>query len=244
MLYDDERRLGVAFLKGLIGEQGFDEFNQETAKLTHDEQNQMLADMVDDEAGEEFADLLELPETEDEWLAAEKALAALPPEEQAVLIQQGTLFWAGIFGTLFNTLSLMVHGIKLTTLVPLALNGDDDALLKAAQIDRCLITHHPYFLARKQQAQDLGQDKFLQALAYRECNPPLRGKIRYPALYMLFGILDSVRWLHDLKHEEILDLCDSAGLERYQNRIDDVNYLTKRLLEYSRWQKSGGLSMH
>ena len=55
---------------------------------------------------------------------------------------------------------------------------------------------------------------------------------------MLFGILESFQWLNDLKHEEILDICDEAGLDRYQNRIEDVNYITKRLAEYRRWQKS------
>lgn len=133
MLYEDERRLAAAFFKGLLGDQGFEEFNQETAKLTHEEQNKMLAEWVTEENSEDFVGSLELPETEEEWLAAEKIVAALPAEERVVLPQQGTLVWAGIFGTLFNTLSLIVHDVKLTTLVPLAFNGPDDALLKAAQ---------------------------------------------------------------------------------------------------------------
>lgn len=114
----------------------------------------------------------------------------------------------------------------------------------AAQVDRQLLIHHPFFRERKQRAQDEGDKSFLDKLAYREINPPFRGRIRYPGLYMLFGILDATGWLTDLRHDEILQLCDESGLDRYQNRIEDVNYLTKRLLEYRRWHKTLGASMH
>lgn len=243
-LYDDERRLGIALLKGLITEQGFDEFVQETAQLSDEEKEPFLANLLDSGELDELASLIEIPTTEEGWKEADKAFLALPADEQAILARQGSLLWAGIFGSLFNTLSLMVHGAKLTTLVPQAIAGDDEAFLKAVQIDRCLMSHHPYFSERKRRAQDEGEDAFLRALGYREANPSLRGKIRYPALYMLFGALEAVQWLGDLKHEELLDLCESAGLDRFQNRIEDVNYVTKRLLEYQRWKKSGGLSMH
>ena len=153
------------------------------------------------------------------------------------------MLFSGVFAQIFNTLALMTHGAALTTLVPQAIEGDDEAFLKAVQVDRLLLTHHPYFIARKQRAQDEGDTEFLSALAYRESNPNLKGKIRYPALFMLFGILESVKWLDKLKHDEILDLCDEIGLDRFQNRIEDVNYLTKRLADYRRFQKSGGLSM-
>jgi len=61
---------------------------------------------------------------------------------------------------------------------------------------------------------------------------------------MLFGALEATGWLESIKHHEMLNLCDSAGLDRFQNRIEDVNYLTKRFLEYRRWQQTGGVSMH
>ena len=138
----------------------------------------------------------------------------------------------------------MTHGAKLTALVPQAMAGNEDAFLKAIQIDRYLLTHHPFFVQRKQEAQDRGEQEFLRKLAYRESNSNLAGKIRYPALFMLFGILESIQWLDDLSHVEILDICDEIGLDRYQNRIEDTNYLTKRLVNYRNWQKSGGVSMH
>ena len=100
-----------------------------------------------------------------------------------------------------------------------------------------LLLHYPYFRDRKARAQSDGDMAFLSKLSYRESNPPVRSKIRYPALYMLFGILESVGWLDDLTHDEILDICDEARLDRYQNRIEDVNCITKRLSEYRLWKK-------
>lgn len=243
-LYDDERRIGAALAMALMGEQGFREFNEETKSFTHEEQIALLTEFAEYDELEELADTFVFPETEEEWQAAEKAHLELPPEERIELERRGALFFYGVFGNLFNTLSLMVQGRKLTTLVPLAMNADDDAFLMAVQMDRCLLTHHPYFIARKQKAQDEGEKEFLRALAYRESNPPLRGPIRYPGLFMLFGTLQSFNWLHELGHAEILDLCDEAGLDRYQNRIEDVGYVTKRIGDYYRWQKTGGVSMH
>ena len=243
-LYDDERKLGVSLGMAFLGEQGFKEFNKGIETLTEEEKNALLEDFVESGDVEELAEIFTIPETEKEWQAAEKALLDVPPEERAILERRGAFYFYGVFGSLFNTLSLMVQGRKLTTLVPLAMNGDDEALLVAVQMDRCLITHHPYFIARKQRAQDIGEKEFLRMLAYRESNPPLRGPIRYPGLFMLLGTLQSLNWLHDLQHAEILDLCDEAGLDRYENRIDDVGYVTKRIGDFYRWQKTGGVSMH
>ena len=49
----------------------------------------------------------------------------------------------------------------------------------------------------------------------------------------LAGLLD------ELKHKEILDLCDEAGIDCHGNRIDDVKNLSKRLKEYRAFQRRG-----
>jgi hypothetical protein len=119
------------------------------------------------------------------------------------------------------------------------LQGDKEAFCKAVQIDRNLLTGLPYFrdtYARLQSGED---NDFLDALLYRIGNPTLRGKIRFPALYMVFATLDSFNWLDDFTASEILDICDEAKLDRFQNRIVDENYLNKRRIEYRRMQKIG-----
>jgi hypothetical protein len=244
-LYEDERYIAKALALWIYGEEGFKELASELEAASADEQQAFLDEMMTlgNDASEELDDFPDLPTTEDEWMAAEAAFKALPPEEQKIAARHGSFFWVFFFSSLFNTLSLMVHGARLTTLVPLAMSGDDEAFLKAVQIDRMLPIHHPYFRDRKREAQDRGETKFLRQLLTREIGPPLRSRIRYPGLYMLFGILQAFQWLDDMTHEEILDLVDAARLDRYQNRVEDVNYLTKRLGEYRNWQNLNALSM-
>lgn len=243
-LYEKPMHFELALFVGLFGEEGLKQLNAASASWSAAEQRKFLDEFASSGELEQALDEMYWPETEEEWKEVEAQALALPPEEQQALYRQSVFWWSGVFGIFFDTVSLMVHGAKLSALVVRAISGDTDAFLKAVQMDRLLISHHPYFRHRRLLAQETGDLEFLAKLAYRERNPPLRGKIAYPALYMLFGILESVRWLDDLKHNEILDVCDAAGLHRYQNRIEDVNYLTKRLREYRRWQKTGTVSMH
>lgn len=244
LIYDNELKINRAFFLALLGEEGFKEFVAETEGASPEEQQQLIEDFADLEGMDELADAFIIPQNSEEWKRAREALALMPEEERKEAGKRGIFFWSFYFSSFFNTLCLMVHGAKMTSLVPRAMEGDDDAFLKAIQIDRMLLLHHPYFRDRKFKAQNEGQNEFLSKLSYRESNPTLRGPIKYPGLYMLFGILEAFQWLSDLKHKEILDICDGAGLDRYQNRIEDVGYLTQRLIEYRRWQKTGGLSMY
>jgi hypothetical protein len=244
-LYVDERFIGNSLSLALLGEEQFSELSAGLEAMPPDEQQAFLDDIV--VCGEEIAESIEaffyIPISEEERKTALEQFNALSAEEQEFAKKQFSFFWSYFFSSLLNTLSLMVHGAKLTTLVPQAINGDDAAFLKAVQIDRMLLLHHPYFIERKKKAQDSGEAAFLRGLLRREIESPFRSRIQYPGLYMLFGILQAFQWLDDMTHEEILDLVDEAGLDRYQSRVEDVNYLTKRLLEYRRWQSLNVLSM-
>lgn len=243
LMYDDERKIGRAFMLSALGEEGVKELDSKFESSTLQEQQEWLESISDDHEIIQTYSSITLPETPEEWQTAKDLAANLPEKERKLAEKQAAFFWCFTFSSFFNTLSLMVHGSKLTSLVPQAIAGDDLAFLKAIQIDRMLLLHHPYFRDRKFRAQDEGDVELLTKINYRESNL-LRSKIRYPALYMLFGILDTYTWLYDLKHSEILDICDQAQLDRFQNRIEDENCITKRLLEYRKWQKTGGVSMH
>lgn len=246
LIYDDERKIGRALMLFLMGKEGYDEFVAEITSASSAERQDFVEEFSDPDNNQlaEMFDSIQIPQSKEEWRAAKEELDKLPEDERAETIKRGTYFWSFLFSTFFNTLALMVHGSRMTTLVPQAMAGDDDAFLKAIQIDRMLLLHHHYFRDRKFRAQNEGDLDFLAKIAYRESNPPLRSKVKYPGLYMLFGILEVYRWLPDIRHDEILDICDAAELDRYQNRVEDVNYLTKRLIEYRKWQKTGGVSMH
>lgn len=243
LMYDDESKIGAAFMLAALGEEGVKQLKLEHEKLTPQEKQDWIESISDNHEIIQAYSAIEFPETPDDWQAAKDQFTNLPEDERKLAEKQAAYFWCFTFSSFFNTLSLMVHGSKLTSLVPIAIAGDDFAFLKAIQIDRMLLLHHPYFRDRKFRAQDEGDIDFLTKINYRESNL-LRSKIRYPALYMLFGILDTYTWVNDLKHSEILDICDQAQLDRFQNRIEDENCITKRLLEYRKWQKTGGVSMH
>ena len=238
-LYEDELHIGVALFLALMGEEGFAKWNREIELASEDEKQKWLNEVATAQESDLEAKLDEfrIPETTAEWAEGKAYFASLKDSEKVEAVKRANFFWSFWFGGFFNTVSLMVHGVKLTTLVPQAIAGDTEAFFKSVQIDRMLLIHHSFFRERKRAAQEQGETAFLKKLLTTEIRPPLRSKIRYPALYMLFGILDAYQWLDDMKHEEILNIVDAAGLDRYQNRVEDVNHLTKRLLEYRRWQR-------
>lgn len=245
VVYDDERKIGILFFLAVMGDEGYKDFKDSLNSFTDDERQEFIDYIAQDKDNIfiEAASSFEIPQTPEEWKEARELVNALPEEERKTLEKQGLYYWAFFFSSFLNFLSLMIHGTKLTTLVQRALTGDDEAFLKAVQIDRQLLISFPYFKNRKLKAQTELDTDFLRKLSYRESISPLKGKIRFPALYMVFGILEAFGWLHELKHSEILDICDEAKLDRFQNRIEDVNYLSKRLKDYRDWQKLHGKSM-
>lgn len=242
-LYNDERAPGTALFMAILGKDEFLAWTREVNSLPMEQQKAVLDEFISEFDQLDISDYCP-PDTEEADQQALVEFNQLPQAEQKEITCKSQFFWGYVFAQFYNTLSVMIHGERLTSLVAKARAGDQLAFCKAIQIDRTILTHHPYFSERHQRAAENGEEEFLAKIAYRERNPTLKGKIRYPALYMVFSLLESLSWLDDLTHQEILDICDRANLDRFQNRIEDVNYVTKRLREYRRFQKSGGVSMH
>ncbi len=181
-MYDDERKIGRALMLATLGEDRVKVLDSELENSTLQEQQEWLENISDDHEIVQAYSSITLPETPEEWQAAKDLVAKLPEDERKEAEKRASFFWYFTFSTFFNTLSLMVHCTKLTSLVPQAISGDDQSFLKAVQIDRMLLLHHPYFRDRKFRAQDEGNIDFLIKINYRESNL-LRSKIRYPALY-------------------------------------------------------------
>ena len=192
--YDSELKIGCALFLGILGEESFKDFCKEINTASAEEQQQFLDEVAASNGNifDEPFSSFEIPRTPKEWADAKEEFEKLPDDERRIAEKQGVFFWTFFFSFFFNTLALMVHGAKMTTLVPLAIAGDDDAFLKAVQIDRMLLQHHPYFRDRKFRAQDEGDTEFLSKLSYRESNSPLRGKIslsRAVYAFWYFGVL-------------------------------------------------------
>lgn len=239
LTYEDELRIFSCLMRAFFPEDTAETIREIDAEFRQSSADEKLAfiNEVADETLESLTASFRLSEEEKE--KQRQIFMALPEDEKTAEIHKLQNVLAYVFAYFYNILSLMVHGQKLTTLVPLALEGDKEAFAKAVQIDRNLLTGHPYFKSTYEHLLT-GEDKdFLDAVLYRIGNPTTRGKIRFPALYMVFAALDSFGWLDDFSASEILDICDEAGLDRFQNRIEEENFVVKRRIEYRRFQKIG-----
>lgn len=240
LLYANEAAIaGVLFL-GFMTKEQLHELNAELEAATLEERGEFI-EML----SEELTELVEgfhIPKTPEEQKAAQEAFLALPPDEQKQTIKVSQHFFLSFLPAFHQSLSIMVHGEKLTSLVAQAQAGDDDAFVKAVQIDRRILTELPYFKARFVQAQVDADTDFSDKIAYRLKAPPYRGKIRHKSLWLTFSILEQAGWLDRLSYKEIMQICDDAGVGGYENRIQSEKHLGNRLREYREFQKRGGVT--
>lgn len=237
--YEDERRIPDWLQKLHFPEntaESSQAFEEEFSSASFEERSDLVEELL---TAAQNPDLdLALPETEEEKEAAMAEFKSMSEEDQKKAVRNAQLFCAFFYAYLFNCLSLMVHGQKLTTLVPRAMEGDKEVFCKAVQIDRNLLTGNTYFRETYSRLVTGTDPDFWKSVSYRIANPTLRTKIRFPLLFMVFAVLESFDALDDFTASEILDICDEAGLDRFQNCIEDETYLTKRRIEYRKMQKN------
>lgn len=243
-MYMDERRLVVCMVFGLVGEQDGREVLEALGRASIEDQVEFateVIDAVDNWVEEDFR----LPRTEEELEAARANLAKLAPDERERVVRRSVFFTCGFLASFFQYLSVMVHGEKLTALVERALRGDDEAFVRAAQIDRNLLLYHPYFQSRVSRAHLEGDAKFLDALGYRMRNPIAKGQIRYRELWFCLSVLDTLGLLDgDHTHSELIEVLRKGGLDLAKNGCEDEGYFGKRLKDYRRFQARSGRVPH
>lgn len=244
LAYEEENRILSCLMESI--------FPEDTAKQLKQFDNELLAVKADDKL--KFVDsylnkklggdLFHLFEkisqaTDEDREIARKELEALSEDEKKAIFHSMQLFFAYIYAYFYNHIALMVHGQKLTTLVPLALKGDRKAFCRAIQIDRNILTGHPYFRDTYSRLQTGEDSNFLDSITTYINRPATRRRIDYPALYMLFAVLDGFKWLDDIKAREILDLYNGMELGGDQGYIEDENSVIKKRIEYRKKQKTG-----
>jgi hypothetical protein len=243
-LYEDEKRIPAALICAVMSKEEQAEFIAEINAASPEEQQEILReygrpggkwDQLSDEMFPEDA------ETQQQQL---EAFERLEGEERTEAVKRGQYLMGFFMAWLHDTLAVMVFGQRMTDLVPKALAGDKSAYALAVQVDKNLIHEHPGFKEIHQKALTEGDTDFLEKVGYRLAAPVTRGPIRYAGVFVLFAMLETMKWLDALRHREILDICDAANLDRWQNRIEDENAITKCLQKYRRYQKTGGVSMH
>lgn len=152
----------------------------------------------------------------------------LPLEEQQK-VEKDVQISACLFMFGFhNAISVMAYGESLSSLVQRALSSGPDAdlaMCRAVRVDNTL-RHHPKFMERYLIATSNSDKRFINQ--YNLTSSPLTNKIRFPGLYFLLSLLDGFGILGQLSNPQLLDLCDHANLDRWENRIEDAGYMAKR----------------
>jgi len=237
LLYEKEESIGLVTFHAFFSPDEVSELDMKLASQTPEERGVSLREIIDDFA--ELDQAFEIPKTPEAEKQAHEEFLKLSTEDQVAASKVAQRLWMGFLAGFFQNVSVMVHGQKLTSLVAQAKAGDDEAYCKAVQIDKRILTTIPYFKTRFELATLEGERNFTDALAYRLQCPPYKGKIRHKPLWLAFAFLDSMGLLDTLKHQELLELLDSAGLNGYANRIEDVKYLSKRLTDFRRFRGYG-----
>lgn len=118
-------------------------------------------------------------------------------------------FWITYHVTFFNDLALATHGESIYSLVHKAVElKDDEALVKAIQVDRTL---HPYFRDRLWDQAMRGNSNFFDSLSYRTNNAPRRGDNKHPLLWILFKELNQMGCLRSsITSKQILNVYQKA----------------------------------
>ncbi len=248
-LYQNETRIQAALFRAFFDDdEKVFQFLTNLSSCTIVEQSIYINECIKD--AHEFAACQadNIPHLDDlDWSPAGQAKArleweGLTIEEQQQSIRFFTYSLSFSIASFFNFVALMVHGRKLTQLVNEAISGNNESFFLAIHIDKNILEYIPYFKERYQRAlQECDQD-FLEAVSKRLQSPQFRGKIRHRLLYVLFAILEGTHWLDQLKHREILDVCDRLNLDRYENRIETEKAIGDRLRDYRKFQNANKMS--
>jgi len=234
-LYEDERLIGLIALLALYSEDEIAELNSMLLAASPEERGQFLEQTLLELEG--LGESIHIPKTPLGIKAAEKAFKELSESEQIAATKYWQYTTMALLAGFYQALSIMVHGEKLTSLVARAKSGDDKSFAKAIQIDKQILFAIPYFSERYSRGQLEGDRIFTEMIGAHLHRAPYRGKIRHKSLYLCFAFLEQANLLNELRHREILDICDQIGINMHANRIDDVKNLTKRLAEYRSFQQ-------
>lgn len=237
LLYTNERAIATVFLKGFMDDGEIREFCDELEQASLEQRGEFLEDVLSSACG--FLDSIQIPKTPAEQEAANNYFLALSEDEQRTAVKVNQHFYCFFLSSFFQSLSVMVHGEKLTSLVSQAMSGCDKAFVKAIQIDRRILTEIPYFRERFARSQGDVDLNFSDQIAYRLKNAPYRGRIRYKSLWYTFAILDQSGWLNRLAYREVREICDEVALDGFESRIQTDKHLGRRIREYREFQKRG-----
>lgn len=248
------QQLGVTHWAELFSKEGMrrhQEVNKDRIQAANAAFNEVLGDTPSPEVANEFLNAFceELTEAalDDTGEKQILGLEFMNSDPASISVQSLALeerdkqreVWLTFFVHFYNDMALAIHGESIFALVNRATEqSDDDALVKAIQIDRSLI---PYFRAQLWQRSMSGDLDFWDSFAYRANNPPARGRNEHPLLWVLLKDLMTVRCLdRSLTAKRILDIYSAVVKDHPRFSIDDeavVQRQRRRFLKMYRQAK-------
>lgn len=236
-LYENEAHIGMMMLRAFLLPEEIKLLEAELVTLSSAGRARYVKEIMDEL--EEVGNAIVIPKTPAEQKRAEKAFNAMSELEKQETTESLKRFMMAFLASFYQSLSIMVHGEKLTSLVAQAKAGNDKAFARAVQIDKRILFAVPYFKKRYLDANTLGDHTFTEDVGAHLQRPPYKGRIRHKALYLAFAILDMSGLLKTMQHKDMFDLCIEAGLDAHTNRIDDLKNFSKRLAKYWEFQQLG-----
>jgi hypothetical protein len=146
-----------------MGKEGFQDWNDEINQMSPEEQGDLLDSIVSESDQLDVSGFFP-PELEEDRKASLAQWETLAEDEKQEGTQRAQFFWCFAFAQFYNSLSVMIHGERLTSLVSRAIDGDQGAFCKAIQIDRSILSHHPYFVRRPWRRWNAGRQISWQKL--------------------------------------------------------------------------------
>lgn len=248
------QQLGVTHWAELFSKEGmrrYQEANRDKTQAANSAFNEVLGESPSSEVANEFLnafceELIEaaLDETGEKQIPGLEFLNSDPRSISVQSLSEEDRdkqrdVWLTFFVHFYNDMALAIHGESIFALVNRATEqNDDDALVKAIQIDRSLI---PYFQSQLWQRSMSGDTDFWDSFAYRANNPPSRGRNEHPLLWVLLKDLMTVRCLNrSLTAKRILDIYSAVVKDHPRFSIDDeaiVQRQRRRFLKMYRQPK-------
>ena len=248
------QQLGVTHWAELFSKEGmrrYQEANRDKTQAANSAFNEVLGESPSSEVANEFLnafceELIEaaLDETGEKQIPGLEFLNSDPRSISVQSLSEEDRdkqrdVWLTFFVHFYNDMALAIHGESIFALVNRATEqNDDDALVKAIQIDRSLI---PYFQSQLWQRSMSGDTDFWDSFAYRANNPPSRGRNEHPLLWVLLKDLMTVRCLNrSLTAKRILDIYSAVVKDHPRFSLDDeaiVQRQRRRFLKMYRQPK-------
>jgi hypothetical protein len=233
-LYLDPKNAQIVRILAGMSASEFLEWNHRFSAIHPSEVTKLVTDMLRP-LTDDIAHLHDTDVDEDQaWWPSQAEFDAMEESQRQAFEHNLRQRLPFVLVTLYDHLSWFTHRKSIYQLVGEAISGDDDALLKAIQIDKSTLTTIPYFIERNRRAADERDINFQRQIHTHSNKPILHSRMKYPLLGMLIGMLDEMGILDDFESdpERLLTFCEGRGVYGNTNEAADLESFKKRLREF------------